>query len=57
MQQRPLRTLQGRQARVSIAIMRLWYRMIPALVPAHTITQYLTNQTSSQNAGALGAAD
>jgi hypothetical protein len=27
--------------------------MIPALVPAHTIAQYLTNQTHSQNDGAL----
>jgi hypothetical protein len=31
--------------------------MIRGVVPAHTIPHYVTNQTTSQNAGALGGAE
>ena len=47
-----------RQARASITIHEgVGNRMIPALVPVHIITYYVTNQTNSQNAGAPGEKD
>jgi len=45
--------MMGRQARASIAIMRLWKPHDPGrLCLLHPIVHYLTNQTNSQNAGA-----
>jgi hypothetical protein len=44
----------GRQARVSIAVMRRWLPHDPGRwCLVHTIPHYVTNQTNSQNAGAL----
>jgi hypothetical protein len=44
----------GRQARASTVAMRLWEPHDPGRsCLLHTIPQYLTNQTHSQNAGAL----
>jgi len=46
--------MMGRQERVSIAIMRRWLPHDPGRSCLfHTITHYVTNQTNSQNAGAL----
>ena len=48
--------MMGRQARASVRVMRQWKPHDPGRSCLHcTIRHHVTNETDSQNAGALGA--
>jgi hypothetical protein len=50
--------MMGRQARASVRVMRLWKPHHPGCLCLHfTMQHYVTNETDSQNAGALGDSD